>query len=53
MTKDNEERGLVCPKCGCRHFIVVYTRPAHGRRILRCRECRHCLRRMITYESSA
>jgi len=45
-----ERRGLVCPKCGCGHFFVVYTRRATGCKIMRNRECRHCGRRVITYE---
>ena len=45
-----EKRGLECPGCGCRHMEVLYTRPAWGGRILRRRECRHCGRRVTTYE---
>lgn len=45
-------RGLECRACGCRHFRVVYTRPAWGGRILRRRECRHCGRRMTTWEQA-
>jgi len=52
MAKE-EPRGLQCPKCGCRHFNVVYTRPASGGRIIRCRECRYCGRRMVTHEVPA
>lgn len=48
-----EQRGLVCPKCGCGQFFVVYTRPARDSKIVRSRECRHCGRRMITYERVA
>ena len=43
------EGGLVCRKCGCRHFGVVYTRPKIGH-IVRLRECRHCGRRVLTRE---
>ena len=43
-------RGLRCPKCGCGHFCVVYTRSTWGGRIIRRRECRHCGRRMTTLE---
>ncbi len=43
-------RGLECRYCGCRHFRVVYTRPAWGGRILRRRECRHCGKRVTTWE---
>ena len=47
-----EKRGLECPACGCRHFHVLYTRAALGGRILRRRECRHCGRRVTTYEKA-
>lgn len=46
-------KGLVCRTCGCRHFRVLYTRPAWGGRLLRRRTCRHCGRRMTTYERVA
>jgi len=44
------KRGLECPRCGCWHFHVLYTRAAVGGRILRRRECRHCGWRLTTYE---
>jgi len=50
--KPAEKRGLECPRCGCRHFRVLYTRRAIGGRILRRRECRHCGRRVTTYETA-
>ncbi len=43
------EAGLICPKCGCRHLFVVYTRPRAGH-ILRLRSCRHCGKRLLTRE---
>ncbi|MCC7408599.1 MAG: hypothetical protein IT442_11045 [Phycisphaeraceae bacterium] len=46
-------RGLKCPKCGCAHFRVLYTRRAWGGRVLRRRACRHCGRRVTTYEVAA
>lgn len=46
-----KERGIACRRCGCRHFRVVYTRQVSGGRILRRRECRHCGKRISTYES--
>jgi transcriptional regulator NrdR family protein len=52
-TDAEEQRGLVCPKCSGQHFFVVYTRRVLGRKIMRCRECRHCGRRVITYEHLA
>jgi len=48
-----QKRGLECPKCGCGHFRVLYTRRALGGRLLRRRECRYCGRRITTYETSA
>ena len=47
-----QKRGLECPQCGCGHFRVLYTRRALGGRLLRRRECRHCRRRITTYEHS-
>lgn len=44
--------GLECHHCGCKHFRVVYTRPTHGSRIMRRRECRHCGKRMTTWEKT-
>ena len=45
--------GLECPKCGCCHFRVLYTRRTWGGRLLRRRECRYCGRRMTTYEAAS
>ena len=45
-----EPIGLVCSRCGCRHFFVLYTRPARGDRIRRRKECRHCGRQITTFE---
>ena len=52
VTKD-ALRGLVCRACGCQHFRVLYTRRAWGGRLLRRRTCRHCGRRITTYEVPA
>lgn len=46
-----DQRGLVCPQCGCRHFEVLYTRRAHGGKLIRRRACRHCGRRITTSET--
>jgi transcriptional regulator NrdR family protein len=48
--RPDEQRGIVCAKCGCQHFRVVYTRPGWGSRIIRRRECRNCGWRVTTYE---
>lgn len=42
-------RGLVCPKCGCRHFELVKITHAVGY-VRRRRECRHCGHRVTTTE---
>lgn len=47
-----EQRGLCCPRCGCRHLPVLYTRPRTNH-ILRVRRCRHCGRRVTTRERSS
>jgi len=49
---DEDQRGLSCRWCGCKHFRVVYTRPTPGGRIMRRRECRHCGKRITTWEAA-
>lgn len=51
-TEQKADYGLECRACGCREFRVVYTRKTWGNRILRRRECRHCGRRMTTWEKA-
>ena len=46
---DAKRRGIECPKCGCRHFHVVYT-PCDPARVLLRRECRNCGWRIATCE---
>ena len=41
--------GLTCARCGCADLRVLNTRPSPGR-IVRYRQCRHCGRRVTTYE---
>ena len=53
QNKKAEEKGIRCPKCGCRHFYVLYTRAIPGGRLRRRRECRHCGRRVTTSECLA
>ena len=53
MSDVKERRGLSCRHCGCRHWIVLYTRRASNERILRRRECRHCGYRVTTYEKAS
>lgn len=48
--REPEPRGIRCPKCGCGHFEVVYTRRIPRGAIRRRRQCRHCGRRVTTTE---
>lgn len=50
--KEPPKGGIRCPKCGCRHLPVVYTRDAVMGRRERLRECRHCKKRFRTYEKA-
>jgi hypothetical protein len=52
VTPPTDQRGLVCRQCGCKHFRVIYTRPAWGGRLVRRRECRHCGKRFTTWEKT-
>jgi transcriptional regulator NrdR family protein len=55
MGESNDEKdqvGLICRRCGCRHFYVVYVRPRPGGRIMRRRECRNCGTRITTWETT-
>ena len=47
----DNQRGLVCRHCGCQDFRVTYTRSTWHGRIMRRRQCRHCGKRMLTWES--
>ena len=49
---DVHRRPGEAPLLDRRHFRVLYTRRALGGRLLRRRECRHCGRRVTTYEKS-
>lgn len=42
--------GIECPRCGCRHFYTTNTEPLRDGRIRRRKECRHCGRKMVTFE---
>ena len=46
-------RGILCPDCGCRDLRVLRTERQPGGRIMRRRACRHCGRRVTTYERPA
>jgi len=47
---DPQERGIQCPQCSCRHFYTTHTEPLKDGRIRRRKQCRHCRRRIVTYE---
>ena len=42
-------RGLVCPNCACRHFVLVKISQAVGY-VRRRRSCRNCGHRVTTSE---
>jgi hypothetical protein len=48
----NDQHGLACHHCGCKHFRVIYARSAWGGRVARRCECWHCGKRMTTREGS-
>lgn len=47
-----EPRGIECPKCGCRHLPVSYTRQVRDGVIRRVRICAnpYCGRKIVTTE---
>jgi transcriptional regulator NrdR family protein len=49
---DTPRRGIECPQCGCRHFNTTHTEPLRDGRIRRRKECRHCGRKLVTYEAT-
>jgi transcriptional regulator NrdR family protein len=48
----HSNRGLECPRCGCRHFETTHTQPMNDGRIRRRKRCRHCQYRIVTYEGT-
>lgn len=51
LRRPEESRGLICSRCGCCQFRVIYTRAIVGGVIRRRRECRYCGRRVTTKEA--
>jgi transcriptional regulator NrdR family protein len=49
---ERSERGICCPKCGCRHFYTTHTEPMADGRIRRRKVCRHCGRKLVTFEQT-
>ena len=52
MSDNNGDVGVKCRNCHCRDLRVIYTRKRLGK-IMRRRECRHCGKRMTTFEREA
>jgi len=46
-----DELGIRCPRCGCRHFKTTNTEPLRDGRIRRRKLCRHCGRKVVTFEA--
>jgi len=47
-----DRKGLESRYCGCKLFWGIYTRAIFGGRLMRRRECRHCGKRMTTWEKA-
>ena len=47
---EHPQRGITCSQCGCRHFYTTHTEPLRDGRIRRRKECRHCGRKIVTFE---
>ena len=52
-TTPRSDLGICCPQCGCRHFDTTHTEPLRDGRIRRRKVCRHCGRKVLTFESTA
>ena len=50
MDGTNDNRGLECPKCGCKHFEFSYSKDVPGARE-RVKRCRHCNTRILSIEA--
>jgi transcriptional regulator NrdR family protein len=46
-----DDLGIRCPRCGCRHFYTTNTEPLRDGRIRRRKVCRHCGRKVVTFET--
>jgi transcriptional regulator NrdR family protein len=51
-TQQPNPNGIRCPHCGCCHFYTTHTEPLRDGRIRRRKRCRHCGRRIVTYEAA-
>lgn len=53
QAKPNRDQvGIACPRCCCRHFYTTHTEPLRDGRIRRRKLCRHCGRRLLTFETA-
>ena len=48
-TTSTQHVGLVCRRCGCRHFHTIYTRPRNDG-VIRRKRCRNCGHAVTTRE---
>ncbi len=46
---ENEQHGLACRRCGCRH-LLAYRTVRRNNRIDRYRKCRYCGKTCVTSE---
>jgi transcriptional regulator NrdR family protein len=49
---ESDDRGISCPKCGCRHFYTTHTEPLRDGRVRRRKVCRYCGRKVLTFETT-
>jgi transcriptional regulator NrdR family protein len=47
----SDARGICFPRCGCRHFKTTHTEPLRNGRIRRRKVCRHCGKKIVTFEA--
>jgi transcriptional regulator NrdR family protein len=47
------EVGIRCPRCGCGHLKTTHTEPLRNGRIRRRKVCRHCGRKIVTFEGTS
>jgi transcriptional regulator NrdR family protein len=48
----SDDRGISCPRCGCRHFYTTHTEPLRDGRVRRRKVCRYCGRKLLTFEAA-
>lgn len=54
MTTDPKApAGIRCPRCGCGDLRTTNTQRLPGGRVRRYKACRHCGRRLVTFEGTA